>query len=139
MLRQFAGLWLACFGGLALWHGLVRGQMFAATGFAILALTLGPIGLVRPNWIKAVYVAWMVLAFPIGWTVSQLVLALIYFGLFTPLALVFRLLGRDPLNRARRPDRRDLLDAQTGSRRPSALFSTILIRPDPTLTWRHDP
>ena len=43
----------------------------------------------------------MVLAFPIGWLVSQLVLALIFYGLITPLALVFRGRGRDPLQRAR--------------------------------------
>ena len=39
----------------------------------------------------------MVLAFPIGWTVSQVMLALMFFGLFTPIGLVFRLIGRDPL------------------------------------------
>jgi hypothetical protein len=43
----------------------------------------------------------MVLAFPIGWTVSRLVLAAVFYGLFTPIGLVFRLMGRDPL--ARRP------------------------------------
>ena len=45
----------------------------------------------------------MVLAFPIGWTVSQVMLAVMFFGLFTPIGLVFRLLGRDPLHRTRRP------------------------------------
>ena len=37
-LRQFAGLWLAFFGGLALWQGLVRGQTGLASIFAVLAL-----------------------------------------------------------------------------------------------------
>jgi hypothetical protein len=45
----------------------------------------------------------MVLAFPIGWTISQVVLALLFYGLFAPIGLVFRLIGRDPLHRARQP------------------------------------
>jgi hypothetical protein len=36
-------------------------------------------------------------AFPLGWLVSQLVLAILFYGVFTPLALVFRLIGRDAL------------------------------------------
>ena len=103
-LRQFAGLWLAFFGGLALWQGLVRGQTGLATLLAVLALTIGPLGLIRPGWIRPIYVGWMVLAFPIGWTVSQVMLALMFYGLFTPIGLLFRLLGRDALHRTRRPE-----------------------------------
>jgi hypothetical protein len=102
-LRQFAGLWLVFFGGLALWQGLVRGQIGLAAICAVLALTIGPLGLLRPGWVRPIYVGWMVLAFPIGWTVSQVMLALMFYGLFTPIGLVFRLLGRDALQRARRP------------------------------------
>ena len=43
----------------------------------------------------------MVLAFPIGWTVSQVILLAMFYGLFVPIGLVFRLIGRDPLQRAR--------------------------------------
>ena len=39
MLRQFAALWIAFFGGFALWHALVRGNPTLATVFAVLALT----------------------------------------------------------------------------------------------------
>jgi hypothetical protein len=42
-------------------------------------------------------------AFPVGWLVSNAVLALAYYGLFAPLGLAFRLAGRDPLNRRREP------------------------------------
>ena len=49
-----------------------------------------------------IYVGWMILAFPIGWTISQVILVVMFFGLFTPIGLIFRLLGRDPLHRARR-------------------------------------
>jgi hypothetical protein len=103
-LRQFAGLWLVIFGGMALWQGLVRERAGLASILAVLALTIGPLGLARPDWMRRIYVGWMILAFPIGWTVSQVMLAVIFFGLFTPIGFLFRLLGRDPLHRTRRPE-----------------------------------
>ena len=102
-LRQFAGLWLVSFGGLAAWEWFGRQHTSLAIGLTVLALTLGPLGLVWPRLLQPIYVAWMVLAFPIGWTISQLIVALMFYGLFTPIGLVFRLIGRDPLHRARRP------------------------------------
>ncbi|MEX0979180.1 MAG: SxtJ family membrane protein, partial [Pirellulales bacterium] len=42
---------------------------------------------------------WMWAAFPIGWLVSHLLIAAIYFLLITPIALVMRAVGRDPLSR----------------------------------------
>jgi hypothetical protein len=103
-LRQFAGLWLFFFGGLALWELLGRGRTGLAAVFALLAVTIGPLGLTRPQSVRLIYVGWMVLAFPIGWTISQVMLAGMFFGLFAPIGLVFRLLGRDPLQRTRRPE-----------------------------------
>ncbi len=104
-LRQFAGLWLAFFGGMALWQGLVKGHAGPGLSLAALALTVGLAGLARPEWMRFVYVGWMVLAFPIGWTASQVMLAIMFFGLFTPIGLVFRLIGRDALQRDRQPGR----------------------------------
>jgi hypothetical protein len=102
-LRQFAGLWLVVFGGMAAWQFFGRGDAAAAAGLVAVAATIGPLGLAFPSLIRPVFVAWMVLAFPIGWTVSRLILATIYYGLFTPMALAFRLIGRDALDRTRRP------------------------------------
>ena len=104
MLRQFAGLWLLCFGAMAIWEILGRGRTGLGTIFAILALTIGPMGLIRPAWMRFIYVGWTVLAFPIGWTVSLILLATIFYGIFAPIALVFRLLGRDALQLLRRPE-----------------------------------
>ena len=52
--------------------------------------------------IKPVYVGMMVIALPIGFVVSYLLLGLVYYGLFTPVALFFKLTGRDTLHR--KPD-----------------------------------
>ena len=102
-LRQFAGLWLVFFGGLGLWEALGRGHTTLGAGLGGLGVAGGVLGLAQPGLLRPIYVAWMVLAFPIGWTVSLLILAVMYYGLFTPIALVFKLIGRDPLERTRRP------------------------------------
>lgn len=49
--------------------------------------------------IKPVYVSMIVLTFPIGWVISHLMMALFYYGIITPVALLFRLSNRDPLCR----------------------------------------
>ena len=69
-------------------------QVLLGVGLVIWVLSLISTKLVRP-----VYIAWMALAFPIGWTISHIVLGLLYFLMFTPMALVFRLIGRDALER----------------------------------------
>ena len=96
-LRQFAGLWLAVFGGMAVFQGFWRGRPVIGAMLAILAAVIGTIGLVRPVAVRPIFVGWMVLAFPIGWTVSLVLLGLVYYVVFTPVALVFRLMGRDAL------------------------------------------
>ena len=102
-LRQFAGCWLALVGGLAAWQGLVRQRPTAALVLGLLALVVGVAGLVKPALVRWLYVGGMVLAFPVGWIVSKLLLTVLYFGVFTPVALLFRLRGRDVLRR-RRPE-----------------------------------
>ena len=43
-------------------------------------------------------------ALPIGFVVSHVVMAALFFGLFMPIGLLFRLLGRDSLHRKSDPD-----------------------------------
>jgi hypothetical protein len=97
ILRQFAGLWILFFGGLAGWHAGVRGNLRLAAALAALAVVVGGVGLIRPQTVRWIYVGWMILVFPIGWTVSRLLLAGLYYGLITPIGLVQRLMGRDAL------------------------------------------
>jgi hypothetical protein len=96
-LRQFAALWLLFFGGLACWQGLVRGNVLAGWLCAVAALGIGPLGLAWPRAVRSIFVGWMVLAFPIGWMVSHAVMAFLYYFVFTPVGVFFRLIGRDAL------------------------------------------
>ncbi len=64
-----------------------------------LGLLLGVAGLLKPSLLRPVFVGVSLLAFPIGLVVSFLVVMLIFYGVFTPVSLLFRLMGRDALER----------------------------------------
>jgi hypothetical protein len=102
VLRQFAGLWLLFFVAVAAWrawHGDVglRTEVSAAAGVIV-----GGLGLLRPIAIRWVYTGCMIAAFPIGFVVSQVMLAVIFYAVFTPVALFFKVIGRDSLSLRRR-------------------------------------
>jgi Saxitoxin biosynthesis operon protein SxtJ len=98
VLRQFAGLCLVVFGSLAalaLWRHHTSTATIVITG---LGIATGLVGLLRPMAIRWVYSGWMMAVFPVGWTVSRLMLAALFYLIFTPVALLFRLSGRDVLH-----------------------------------------
>jgi Saxitoxin biosynthesis operon protein SxtJ len=102
-LRQFAGLFFVIFIGLALWragHGVSGAETWA---FAVAGVLVGAMGLLRPSAVYAVYLAWMIAAFPIGWLVSRVIVLAMFVAVFTPAGFVSRMCGRDPLTLQRRP------------------------------------
>jgi hypothetical protein len=100
-LRQFAGIWIVFFGGIAAYQGYFHQRTNVAIALGTLAAVVGLPGLAAPRIIRPIYVSWMVAAFPIGWVVSHVILAMIFYGLFTPLGAIFRMMGRDALHRQR--------------------------------------
>ena len=101
-LRQFAGLWVVFFGGFAIWQYAVHARPQLALALAMLAVTVGPVGLVFPRLLRPVFIAWLTLAFPIGWVVSRILLMVLFWGVMTPVGVTARLFGRDVL-KLRRP------------------------------------
>ena len=98
-LRWFGLLMLAFFGVLAVmarWRFdaplVARNLLLTGAGLAALYYAVPPVR----RW---VFLGWMYLAFPIGWTVSHLLLFVVYYLLITPVGLVLRILGKDPLER----------------------------------------
>lgn len=96
-LRLFSGLLIpfSLFIGYLIEH--YSGQTTLAWSIGGVLLVAGLVGVVRPEAIRWLFVGWMVLAFPIGWLLSHIVLALVFFGLFWPLGLIARAFGYDPL------------------------------------------
>jgi hypothetical protein len=95
-LRQFAGLWLVVFGSMGAWR-LWHGSTSWGIALTILAVVVGLAGLAWPRAVRFLFTGWMIAAFPIGWVVSQLMLAALFFGMFTPIALLFKAIRRDAL------------------------------------------
>jgi saxitoxin biosynthesis operon SxtJ-like protein len=103
MLRQFAGLWLALFGTLAVVEFVLRHRSGRALVWAIVAAAVGPVGLLRPGRIRPVFTGAMAVATPIGLVTSRILLGVLFYLVFAPIALVFRVMGRDALQRRRQP------------------------------------
>jgi len=76
----------------------------AAVLWAMLVLVAGVAiflcSLISPAAARILYVGLALVGMPIGLVVSLILLAAFYYLLLTPLALVFRLIGRDPLCRS---------------------------------------
>jgi multisubunit Na+/H+ antiporter MnhG subunit len=73
-------------------HFFMRNNLIVA-GVFILA------GLVLPILLKPIYIVWMRLAFILGWVNTRLILIILFYLVFTPLALLMRLFKIDLLER----------------------------------------
>jgi len=97
-LRQFAGVWFPAFCGLVGWSiGHKTGHWSEVEIGWVLAGLLSVGGLVLPALIRPIFVGLILLTFPIGWVVSHLLLGLIFYGVVTPIGLILRISGHDPL------------------------------------------
>jgi uncharacterized membrane protein YhaH (DUF805 family) len=68
-----------------------RWWALAVSGVFALAALVKPILLARVNWL------WMKLGILLGKIVSPIALGILFYGVLTPLAIVIRLTGKDPL------------------------------------------
>lgn len=55
--------------------------------------------LIQPAWLKAIYAPWMKLGHLLGWINTRIILGLIYFIVITPMGILMRLCGKDPMER----------------------------------------
>jgi hypothetical protein len=101
-LRQFAALLAVAGAAFAAWQWWRHDNAILAAVFAVAGL-VGLWGCWRPTDLRPIFVGWMVLVFPIGWAVSLVALSILFFVVFTPIGLAFRLAGRDFLGLQRNP------------------------------------
>ncbi len=78
----------------------------------IAAAAFAGTGLILPVALKPFYILWMKIGHVLGWINTRIILGLVFFILFAPLALLFRLFGHDPM-------KRKLESAATSYRQPS--------------------
>jgi hypothetical protein len=96
-LRQFGVLFLIFLPLLGwMWGaGLDVTVILGASGLFIATL-----GLLAPVVLKPVFIGMQIIAIPIGIVVSEVAMLLIFFGVFLPFGLVFRMAKRDVLKKS---------------------------------------
>jgi hypothetical protein len=95
-LRKFGltiGIFLLVIAGFLYWKQRPSFPYFAyiGGGFALA-------GLVVPILLKPIYKVWMSFAVIMGFIMTRVILTILYFGMFTPIALVTKFLGKDLLD-----------------------------------------
>jgi hypothetical protein len=78
---------------------LVKGRPGVAHVLICISVGISAGGCCLPKALLPLYRGWMYVATGVGWFNTRLLLGLIFFLLFLPLGLVFRVLGKDPLAR----------------------------------------
>ena len=97
-LRQFGLLFTVISSAIAAWM-FWRHGVDAATAPAAIAAVLLLVSLVWPVPLNPLWWPWMVFVNVLGFVNSHLLLALVFYLIFTPIGLVMRLFRRDPLER----------------------------------------
>jgi len=95
-LREFGlvvGGVLVLFGAIAMWRGKIFYPYLYAVGSILIIF-----GAAAPAALKPLQKAWMALAILIGFFMSRLLLAGLFYGVMTPIGLIMRLFGKDILD-----------------------------------------
>lgn len=100
------------FGGLVLlFCGLIGGFLMAQFGWRVVPWLLWSVGALVtlvyyavPPLQNRIYRGWLLTFYPLGFVISHVVLAAIWYLLFTPIALLRRLFGGNPLARGSDPE-----------------------------------
>jgi hypothetical protein len=98
-LRRFGMICLVGFavvGSVVLWRS---GSLPAAVAFFAAGVLAAAVGLAAPPALKPLFLFLVIVTYPIGWILSHLLLASVYFLVITPIGLALRLFGTDPLER----------------------------------------
>lgn len=102
-LRVFAVLQLVFFSVVAAIVFRRTGSLAVAGALWAVSLAAAAVGCWHPPWIRPFYVGWMAAVMPIGVVVSYAVLAIVWYLVITPVGLIMRLCGRDPMQRRWEP------------------------------------
>ena len=98
-LKQFGFIWM----GFVAFFGVIAFFKFdnpsLARGLWVAAVVVPVVGWVFPRFMRWVFLGMSYLAWPIGFVVSHVVLAMVYYLVLTPIGLLTRLFGYDSMKR----------------------------------------
>lgn len=96
-LRSFGFLVGGVFGGIGLWP-LIFGEPYRLWAVVVAAVLLLP-AVVWPPVLAPLFKGWMFIGHVLGWINTRIILGLVFYLLVTPIGLVMRLMGKDPMTR----------------------------------------
>jgi hypothetical protein len=97
-LRSFGLLVGGIFGVIGLWPLVVRGVGPRGWALAVGVALVVP-ALVAPRVLAPAHRLWMGLAEVLAWINTRLLLGVVFFGVVTPMGVIMRLFGKDPMRR----------------------------------------
>ena len=97
-LRQFGLLVGGVFAVIGLWPVVFRSESPRLWAM-ILGSLLVVLGALAPQSLKQIHKGWMKVGHILGSINTKIILGIIYYLLITPMGLVMRLLGKDPMHR----------------------------------------
>jgi uncharacterized membrane protein len=101
-LRDFGLMVGGIFAAMGVWPAVFRADAPRLWALAIAAALVVP-ALVWPRSLTYVHQVWMALGEVLGWINTRIILSVIFYGLVTPLGIVMRRFGRDPMRRRSDP------------------------------------
>jgi Saxitoxin biosynthesis operon protein SxtJ len=102
-LRSFGFTVGGIFALIALWPLIVRAEDPRWWAVVAAGCLLVP-AVVFPKSLTWVYKGWMALGHVLGWINTRIILGFVFYFVVTPIGIVRRLLGKDPMGRRLRPD-----------------------------------
>jgi hypothetical protein len=97
-LRSFGLIVGGVFSLLGVWPAVAHGLPLRAWALGLGAILIAP-ALVVPAWLRWPYRAWMAVGRVLGWINSRIILSIFFYMILTPVGILFRLLGKDPMRR----------------------------------------
>jgi len=98
-LRSFGLLVGGVFSVIGLWPMMIHGASLRLWAVGVGGLLIASGGLV-PHLLAPVYKGWMWIGHILGWINTRILLGFIFYGLITPIGIVFRLMGKDTMRQA---------------------------------------
>jgi len=93
-LRQFGFLCLVALPSVGWLWGANQQVIWVLLGIAV---TLAMLGWTRPTLVRPLFIGMILIAAPFGMIIGELAMIFIFFGIFLPISLIFRIMRRDAL------------------------------------------
>ena len=97
-LRTFGLMVGGVFSVIGLWPIVFRGDSPRIWAISVGGALVG-LGLALPSSLKHIHLVWMKIGHVLGYINTRILLGVIFYGLITPMGMIMRVLGKDPMHR----------------------------------------